>query len=214
MKPITRSALLSRPFPALCLLACCLLLPTPPAFAENTSNASGVQTAFPEQASTPEQALLEELAARTRDRALFAAGIAPEIARILRNAPDSYRNETPDTLVDSLWALRSRPEMRKEWLDKLAAPGQTRDQYRQWLYKFEEFMRNARHKAERIARHELSNRNLWTWFRWNLLDPDSSGTLYQRTLYRLEQAKALEKAFAGVLVLVDTPQPPAKRVRP
>ncbi len=205
MKPIIRpTPLFFRPLLLPCILACCLILPASLAVANEMPG--------PKQKIPSEQSLLEELADRVRDRALFAANIAPEISRILKNDRYGYRYEDPDQLIDSLWALRSRPDIQKEWLRKLAAPGLTEVKKRQMLYEFEEFMEDIRYQAEKMLRREPAKHNLWTWLRRNVLRIDETHedwsnpeaeTPYQRALSRLDETKAREKAFADVLILAD-----------
>lgn len=209
MKCITRPLFPVRLFPALCLLAGCLLLPASPALAADKEPAKVPAR----QTVSPDRALLGELADRVRDRALFAAEIAPKLVLLLSERRYGYRNDGPNAIVDLLWELRGRPDIRKEWLDKLTAPNLSAQERERLFRDFEDFMAETARQAEEMARQEPATGNLWTWFRRNVLGTGAPCDAYQRgataqTPYlraaqRLDEVKAREQAFAGALVLTD-----------
>ena len=203
MKYFVQPTLSFRPLPTLCLLACCLTLLTSPATA---AELSGKKQEVPS-----EQTVLTELADRVRDRALFAAKVAPEVSRIV----GSHRGNgyvDPDILIDSLWQLRSTPKGQKEWLNKLAATDLTEAQKKQLLQDLELLMDHTHYRAKRLLRYEPRQGNLWTWFHRNFMGIDGPYDYWNGPklempfmiiLNELDHIKALEKTFADALVLTE-----------
>ena len=203
MKYFVELALSFRPLPVLCLLACCLTMLTSPATAAELSG---------KKQNTPtEQTVLTELADRVRDRALFAAKVAPAVSRIV-GSHHGGGHVDQDILIDSLWRLRSTPEDQKEWLNKFTAPDLTQNKKRQLLHDLELLMDNTHYRAKRLLRNEPQQGNLWTWFHRNFMGINEPydywrgpklETPFLIIMNELAQVKAQEKTFTDALILAN-----------
>jgi len=101
------------------------------------------------------QVLFEEIATRTKEKALFGARVIPEIAPFFN---------PPQVLVSALWQIRSAPTIQTEWLNRLTAPYLTPEERTSALKEFENFLKNTEDLARRLPRHPDNHRNLWERF--------------------------------------------------
>lgn len=190
-----------RSVPAICLLAGTVLAAAP-AFAAGEGAAQ--QPAAKQQSYR--EALLEEAAARVKEKALFAAGMTPKATRILQGFDGGHRYADPVALIDNLWLLKSAPALQKEWLGKMSAPDLPAEKRKEAVRDFFAFVE----ETERFMRDERDIRpgNVWTMLRGTVRtltsgeDPQSPAMRDMNAIAeKLARAKAREEAFAEALVI-------------
>lgn len=190
---------------ALAAAACLLAAAVAAAPASAAPVTSPDTAAVPKPQNEADQALLVELAARARAKALFAAQTAPKLAETLRQA-----GPAPSGIIDSLWDLRVAPAVQAKWLTRLSDPAFTERQRHEALYAFEEYTEGARRLAMSMKLRKTDN--LWTKFSRRFLrssqpplqakgDPGDPRHIYENTRRELEAAKAWEGIFAEALTL-------------
>ncbi|SBW00282.1 exported hypothetical protein [uncultured delta proteobacterium] len=210
MKNTTHLPSLFRSLLAAGFAAGLLLAPAQAAEAATTAPAAATG-AQAQDAAAEHTALLDELAKRAEERALFAAQTAPRLSSAFRDSRYRHRTDMAENLADALWELRSNPAVQKEWLEKLAGPDLDVRKRESMLREFESFWEETHYLAETLGRQDSRKGNLWTKFRGRYLPdpPNSDGGkqpgrpthIYARTAETLKQAKAREALFADALVL-------------
>ena len=196
-----------RAVPALCLLAASLLAASPAVAAENEAPAPGVQAPVLDPVA-------EEIAVRVRDKARFAANIAPAVSRIMFDSGEYYRRGfgSSTEVIDALWDLRFTPALQKKWLDKLTAAAKAPDSESKHetdvVREFFMFIEEARRFTQDTSRRRPGT--IWTTLRGmarsmvkgeNLDDP--AVKTRNEIAARLAMVKAREKAFAQAVELTD-----------
>lgn len=198
---------------AVCLLAAALAAApasaAPVAPPDGSPGSSADTAAVPKPRNETDHALLVELAARARAKALFAAQTTPKLAEALRQAGYS-RVEDATAIINALWDLRVAPAVQAKWLTRLSGSASTEKQRINAFYTFEDFMEDTRRLAMSIKLRESDN--LWTkltrLFFWRSQSPsqarddlDDPRHIYEKTRRELEAAKAREGVFAQALTL-------------